>query len=231
MTELIVALDEPTFDQAMDVVRRTSARVSWYKVGYEAYYGYGAQILGALREAEKSVFLDLKLHDIPTTVAAAVRAVARLGARLVTVHAAGGAAMLSAAAGARDESPSGPRLLAVTVLTSMSADDLRATGVDRPPNELVTLRARLAAQCRIDGVVCAVSEAGAVRAALGLDFLVLCPGIRPESAQAGDHQRVATPAEAVRAGADFIVVGRPITRSADPASAARAILDELKTAS
>jgi orotidine-5'-phosphate decarboxylase len=231
MTELIVALDEPTFEQAMDVVRRTSARVSWYKVGYEAYYGYGAQILGALREAEKSVFLDLKLHDIPTTVAAAVRAAARLGARLVTVHAAGGAAMLSAAAGARDESPPGPRLLAVTVLTSMSADDLRATGVDRPPNELVTLRARLAAECRIDGVVCAVPEAAAVRAALGRDFLVLCPGIRPKGAEGGDQQRVATPAEAVRAGADFIVVGRPITKSADPASAVRAILDELKTAS
>jgi orotidine-5'-phosphate decarboxylase len=231
MTDLIVALDEPAFEQAMDVVRLTSARVSWYKVGYEAYYGYGDRILGALREAKKSVFLDLKLHDIPTTVAAAVRAAARLGVRLVTVHAAGGAAMLSAAAGARDESPSGPRLLAVTVLTSMSADDLRATGVDRSPDELVVLRARLAAECRIDGVVCAVQEAGAVRAALGRDFLVLCPGIRPEGAQAADQQRVATPAEAVRAGADFIVVGRPITRSADPASAARAILDELKTAS
>lgn len=231
MTELIVALDEPTFDRAMAIVRSTSARVSWYKVGYEAYYGYGDRMLAALRDDGKSVFLDLKLHDIPTTVAAGVRAAAGLGAQLVTVHAAGGVAMLSAAANARDESASGMRLLAVTVLTSLSADDLRATGVDRSPSELVTLRARLAAECGIDGVVCAVPEAAAVRAAVARDVLVLCPGIRPAGARAADQQRVATPADAVRAGADFIVVGRPITKSTDPASAALAILEELRAAS
>jgi orotidine-5'-phosphate decarboxylase len=230
-TELIVALDEPTFERALDVVARTSARVQWYKVGYEAYVGYGDRILGALREHGKSLFLDLKLHDIPNTVAAGVRAAAGAGARLLTVHAAGGPAMLSAAAQARNESGAPSlQLLAVTVLTSMNAAELRETGVDRNPEELVMVRARLAQRCGIDGVVCAVGEAAAVREATGDGFMILCPGIRPAGADAGDQRRVASPADAARAGANFIVVGRPIARAADPAAAAAAIIDELHTA-
>jgi len=230
-TELIVALDEADAAAAIDIVRRTSDLVRWYKVGYEAYYGYGDRIIKVLQEAGKSLFLDLKLHDIPTTVAAGVRAASRAGARLVTVHAAGGASMLSAAASARDESSAGTlRLLAVTVLTSMTAAELRETGVEGAPEEIVASRARLAARCGIDGVVCAVAEAGAVRATTSKEFTILCPGIRPQGADAADQRRVATPSAAARAGADFIVVGRPITRAADPSVAAAAILEELSVA-
>ena len=231
--ELIVALDEPSLDRALEVVRRTRDLVTWYKVGYQAYYGYGDRIVSALRDAGKSLFLDLKLHDIPNTVAAGIRAAARIGANLVTVHAAGGAAMLSAAAVARDEmaaSGAGLRLLAVTVLTSTTDADLRDTGVDRSAEEVAGLRARLAARCRIDGVVCAVPEAASVRAATSNEFLIVCPGIRPAGGDAADQRRVATPAAAARAGANFIVVGRPITQAADPAAAAAAIVDELRAA-
>lgn len=227
-TELVVALDEADVDRAIDIVRRTSALVQWYKVGYEAYYGYGDRIVNVLRDAGKSLFLDLKLHDIPTTVAAGVRAASRAGARLVTVHAAGGAAMLSAAADARDESSAGTlRLIAVTVLTSMTAEELHETGVEGAPEEIVAARARLAARCTIDGVVCAVPEVSAVRATTSKDFIILCPGIRPAGSDAADQRRVATPTAAARAGVNFIVVGRPIAQAADPAAAAAAIVEEL----
>ena len=227
--ELVIALDETDPARALDILRKTGRHARWYKVGYEAYYNFGDRICGALRDAGKSLFLDLKLHDIPNTVSAGVRAAAAKGAELLTLHAAGGAAMLQAAAEARDQSGTGLRLLAVTVLTSMTQDALRETGVDRAPGELVTLRAQLAARCGIDGVVCAIAEAGAVRAATTPDFVVLCPGIRPEGADAQDQRRTATPAEARRAGADFIVVGRPITRSADPGAAAEAIVREMRS--
>jgi orotidine-5'-phosphate decarboxylase len=229
---LIVALDEADAERAIAIVRRTSPHVDWFKVGYEAYYGYGARIAKVLKDAGKSLFLDLKLHDIPNTVAAGVRAAASIDARLLTVHAAGGAPMLSAAAAARDETSAGRmRLLAVTVLTSMTDGDLRETGVDKPLAHVALMRARLAARCRIDGAVCAVSEAAAVRASTSKDFAIVCPGIRPTGTGDGDQRRVATPAAAARAGADFIVVGRPITRAADPAAAAAAIVAELSAAS
>src|SRR5450755_781558 len=141
MTELVVALDEPSFDRARIVVEKTAPEVRWYKVGYEAYYGYGDQILTLLRDIGKSIFLDLKLHDIPNTVGAAVRAAAQSGARLLTLHAAGGSAMLAAARAARDEhnkhGGNKLRLLAVTVLTSLGADDLREDGVAATPDEQV----------------------------------------------------------------------------------------------
>jgi len=229
MTELIVALDVDDAQRALALIRATSGRVAWYKVGYEAYYGYGDRILGALREAGKSIFLDLKLHDIPNTVRAGVNAASRLGAKMLTVHAAGGRAMLETAAQARDESVTGMRLIAVTVLTSMHAEDLRATGVDRDVHEVAAMRARLAAQCGIDGIVCAVADIGAVREAASRRMSVICPGIRPAGAAAGDQQRVATPADAVRAGADYVVVGRAITEAADPDAAARSILAEMET--
>jgi orotidine-5'-phosphate decarboxylase len=231
MTKLVIALDEPKSERALELVRLTSPAVAWYKIGYEAYYGYGDRVLSVLRSAGKSIFLDLKLHDIPTTVAAGVRAAAVLGARLLTIHTAGGAAMMSAAAAARDEMDTDMRLLGVTVLTSMSESDLRDVGLDRSAEEVVTLRVGLAARSGLDGVVCAVPEARAARQAAGREFTILCPGIRPAGAQSDDQRRVATPADAVRAGADFIVVGRPITQAADPAAAAAAILQELKSAS
>ncbi len=225
MTQLIVALDEPDFSSARVIVERTAPAVEWYKVGYEAYYYYGDEILTLLRKAGKQIFLDLKLHDIPNTVTAAVRACARAGARLLTVHAVGGAAMLSAAAAAK---PEGTRVVAVTVLTSLNADDLRAIGVESQPSEQALRLARLAKDCGIDGVVCAAQEAPIIRAASGPTFAIVCPGIRPAEAPSGDQRRVATPAEAARSGADYIVVGRPITKASDPASAARAIVEELQ---
>lgn len=230
MTQLIVALDEPDFDRARIIVERTAPHVQWYKVGYEAYYGYGDQILTLLRKSEKSVFLDLKLHDIPNTVGAAVRAAAKSGAQLITLHASGGSAMLAAASAARDEHNArggALRLLAVTVLTSLTADDLRALGVTESPEDHVRRLAMLAASAGIDGVVCSVAEAPTVRAACGAGFILVCPGIRPAGGQAQDQRRVATPGAAASAGANFIVVGRPITKAADPGAAARAILAEL----
>jgi len=227
MTHLVVALDEPTYDRARVIVEQTARDVAWYKVGYEAYYGYGDQILALLRESGKSIFLDLKLHDIPNTVGAAVRAAAGSGAQLITLHAAGGAAMLAAAAAARDEfnSQGGKlRLLAVTVLTSLSADDLQAIGVSASPEAQVKRLALLAQSAGIDGAVCSVGEAGGVRAACGPGFTLLCPGIRLAGGDAQDQRRVATPGAAVLAGADFIVVGRPITKAADPGAVARDIL-------
>lgn len=230
-TNLIVAIDETEVAVALDLVARTSEHVEWYKVGFEAYLNYGDRILGTLRDAGKSVFLDLKLHDIPNTVAAGVRAAARMRASLLTVHAAGGSAMLKAAAAARDESSNGSlRLVAVTVLTSMTDADLRDTGIAGTTTNAVIERAALAAACGIDGTVCAVAEARVVRAATSERFAIVCPGIRPTGVGAGDQRRVATPEEAVLAGADFIVVGRPITESADPGAAALAILHAMEAA-
>jgi orotidine-5'-phosphate decarboxylase len=230
VTQLVVALDEPAYDGARVIVERTAPHVQWYKVGYEAYYGYGDQILTLLREAGKSIFLDLKLHDIPNTVGAAVRAAAKSGACLITLHAAGGSAMLASAADARDEHNAAGgalKLLAVTVLTSLTANDLHVLGVQGSPEEQVRRLALVAAAARIDGAVCSVAEAPTVRAACGPDFTLLCPGIRLAGGDAQDQRRVATPGAAAHAGADFIVVGRPITKAGDPGEAARAILAEL----
>ncbi|HEY7980149.1 MAG TPA: orotidine-5'-phosphate decarboxylase [Candidatus Eremiobacteraceae bacterium] len=230
MTQLVVALDEPNYDRARIIVEQTAPHVQWYKVGYEAYYGYGDQIITLLREAGKSIFLDLKLHDIPNTVGAAIRAAAKSGARLITLHATGGSAMLAAAANARDEHNAAGgqlRLLAVTVLTSLTADDLHALGVQGSPEEQVRRLALLAMAARIDGAVCSVAEAPTVRSACGPDFTLLCPGIRLAGGAAQDQRRVATPGAATLAGADFIVVGRPITKSQEPGAVARAILTDL----
>ena len=230
-TGLIVAIDQTDVESALDLIARTSEHVEWYKVGFEAYLNYGDRVLGALRDAGKSIFLDLKLHDIPNTVAAGVRAAARMGASLLTVHAAGGSAMLKAAAAARDEGSNGRlRIVAVTILTSLTHEDLRATGIVGTPENAVIKRAELAVSCGIDGAVCAVAEARVVRSATNERFAIVCPGIRPTGVGAGDQRRVATPEEAVRAGADFIVVGRPITESTDPGAAALAILHAMENA-
>jgi orotidine-5'-phosphate decarboxylase len=228
MTQLIVAVDEPDYGHARVVVEHTAPAVAWYKVGYEAYYGYGDLILTLLREAGKQIFLDLKLHDIPNTVAAAVRTTARSGAKLVTVHASGGAAMLSAAVAAKG---AGMRIVAVTVLTSLASDDLRSIGVESEPRDQSLRLALLARNCGIDGVVCAVDDAARIRRECGPGFAIVCPGIRPSGSPSGDQRRVATPADAALAGADFIVVGRPVTKADDPAAAARAIIDDLSSSS
>jgi orotidine-5'-phosphate decarboxylase len=223
---LIVALDFPEAASALDLADRLASHCRWFKVGLELYLAEGNTILHELRHRGFSVFLDLKLHDIPNTVAGAVRSVAETGAELLTVHASGGPAMLAAAAEAADALPHGPRLLAVTVLTSMDRAQLAATGVADAPADQVLRLADMAAGAGISGFVASTEETEALRRRHPSAVLVI-PGIRPAGAATGDQKRTATPAAALAAGADYLVVGRPITQAADPAAAALAILEEM----
>jgi orotidine-5'-phosphate decarboxylase len=179
-----------------------------------------------LKRRGYSIFLDLKLHDIPNTVASAVRAAAHLGVDMLTVHAAGGPEMITAAVGAAE---SRLTLLAVTVLTSMDAAQLEAIGVAETPAAQVGRLAAMAVACGVGGLVCSPNEVASLRKQLGDEPLLVIPGIRPEGADAGDQRRVATPAAAIASGASYLVVGRPITRSVDPEAAARAILAEMQS--
>jgi orotidine-5'-phosphate decarboxylase len=223
---LAVALDYPDADQAMKLVDALGQTCQWFKVGMELYYAAGNIIIHQLRDRGFDVFLDLKLHDIPNTVAGAVRSATHAGAGLLTIHASGGAAMMAAAAEA-GKAPGSPRLLAVTVLTSMDANQLAGTGITASPADQVLRLAKLATQSGIDGFVCSAEEVAAVRAATGPDTLLVIPGIRPAGADIGDQKRIATPAQAIASGASMLVVGRPITQAADPAAAAAAILEEI----
>ena len=232
---LIVALDFPSADRAMDLVERLDGCCRWFKVGMELYYAAGNRAIEGLRERGYEVFLDLKLHDIPNTVAGAVRSVADVGASLLTVHAGGGEQMMRAAVQA-SRAPGAPKLLAVTVLTSMDAAELRKVGVGgahgSAANALhsqVLRLARLARSAGIDGLVCSAEEVEAVRAAMGPEMLLVVPGIRPtgSAGQRDDQRRVASATEAIARGASMLVVGRPITESANPARVAAGILAEI----
>ncbi len=224
--KLIVALDFPSGRDAMAFVDRLEGACHWFKVGLELFLVAGGSIVETLRHRGHSVFLDLKFHDIPNTVAAAVRSVGPLGAELLTVHASGGPAMLTAAAEAAANIADPPRLLAVTVLTSMDGAQLAATGITRDPAEQALLLARMAYATKIHGFVCSPEEAHSLRSALP-EALLVTPGIRPTASDIGDQKRIATPAAALAAGANYIVVGRPITQASNPAEAARAILAEM----
>jgi orotidine-5'-phosphate decarboxylase len=223
---LIVALDFPAASQALAFVDRLEDTCQWFKVGLELYLGAGGSIVETLRSRGYSVFLDLKFHDIPNTVAGAVRSVAPLGAQLLTVHASGGPAMLAAAAEAAVSHSNPPKLLAVTVLTSMDQGQLTATGIEASPSEQAKLLAGMAWASGIHGFVCSPEEAAGLRAALP-DSTLVTPGIRPAGSTRGDQSRIATPSAALAAGADYLVVGRPITQAANPVEAARAILEEM----
>ncbi|OPZ31759.1 MAG: Orotidine 5'-phosphate decarboxylase [Lentisphaerae bacterium ADurb.BinA184] len=224
-TELIVALDVATLDEAAAVVHTLGDAVTWYKIGKQLFTRFGPAAVQTVKAAGKHVFLDLKFHDIPNTVAQAVRSAASLGADITNVHASGGRAMLKAAADAARET--GLIVLGVTVLTSMDAAELRAVGITASPEEQVVRLARLAQAAGVPGVVCSALEIAALRQACGPDFLLVVPGIRPAGAAHDDQARVMTPAEAARAGASYIVVGRPILKAPSPAEAARAIRREL----
>jgi orotidine-5'-phosphate decarboxylase len=231
---LAVALDFSGEQEAMKLVDRLGDTCQWFKVGMELYYAAGNSIVQQLRDRGFNVFLDLKLHDIPNTVAGAVRSVAQAGASLLTIHAGGGAAMMSAAAEAAS-APGSPRLVAVTVLTSMDANELAGIGITASPADQVLRLARLAQTSGIDGMVCSAEEVAALRKETGPNTLLVIPGIRPagsaiHAAIGNDQKRIATPADAIAHGASMLVVGRPITRAAEPAEAAQAILQEIEHA-
>jgi orotidine-5'-phosphate decarboxylase len=227
---LIVALDFPAADPALALAAKLEDQCRWFKVGLELYIAAGPSIVETLVGRGHSVFLDLKLHDIPNTVAGAVRSAATLGASLLTIHAAGGPAMLKAAQEAAAGLAAAPQLLAVTVLTSMDRAQLGAIGISGAPAEQVALLAKLGLDAGIDGFVCSPQEVAAIRALTGAKGVLVTPGIRPAGADKGDQQRIATPTYALDQGANYLVVGRPITQAADPALAAEAILFEIAEA-
>ena len=226
MAEVIVALDYPSTDEALALVEQLGEPATFYKVGLELYTRCGPSFVESLAGLGKRVFLDLKLHDIPNTVERAVRSAAELGADLLTVHTAGGGTMLEAAAEA-----SGPdmRILGVTLLTSLTPTELEAVwGREiRSIREEVGRLTDLAVACGLDGVVASALEASWVRNRVEQDFLLVTPGVRPAGGDVGDQKRVATPAEAVSAGSDYLVIGRPITQADDPSVAFAALLAEL----
>jgi orotidine-5'-phosphate decarboxylase len=223
---LIVALDVPSVAAAAVLVERLGDGVSFYKIGYQLAFAGGMAFADTLIRADKRVFLDLKLHDIGNTVAKGVESVARLGATFLTVHAY--PQTMKAAAAARGNA--GLRILAVTVLTSYDDADLAAAGYGAGVSELVARRAVQARDLGIDGLVCAAEEAAHLRPVIGPGMVLVTPGIRPAGADAGDQKRVMTPARAIAAGADYLVVGRPIVEAGDPKAAADAIVAEIAAA-
>jgi orotidine-5'-phosphate decarboxylase len=218
---LIAAIDTPDFAAAQGLVKAVAPHCGLVKFGLEFFTAHGPAGLRAAGGAP--VFLDLKLHDIPNTVAGAIRALAPLGAKMLTIHAAGGPAMVAAAVEAAAQFENGPKILAVTVLTSLDARALSDIGVAGGTTQQVLRLARLALAGGADGLVCSAHEIAVLRDAFGAKPILVVPGIRPAGAALGDQARVMTPEQAIAAGADYIVVGRPITNTPDPAAAAAAI--------
>ena len=223
---LIVALDVPSVAAAQAMVERLGDAVSFYKIGYQLAFAGGLPLAEMLIRANKQVFIDLKLHDIGNTVAKGVESVAKLGATFLTVHAY--PQTMHAAVDARAGSKL--RILAVTVLTSYDDADLAAAGYDFTVPELVAERAAQARDIGVDGLVCSAEEAASVRGVVGARMALVTPGIRPAGASAGDQKRVMTPAKAIAAGADYLVVGRPIVEAPDPKAAAQSIVAEIAQA-
>jgi orotidine-5'-phosphate decarboxylase len=222
---VLCAIDTPELSRAEALITAVSRAVGGVKLGLEFFTAHGAEGVRQATRGQANVFLDLKLHDIPNTVAGAVRAALALDPLLLTLHASGGPAMLRAAVEARGSRRT--KLLAVTVLTSLDDGDLAATGQSGPTAVQVQRLALLAKSAGVDGVVCSPQEVAVLRQACGRDFLLVVPGIRPAGAAIGDQKRVQTPRAALEAGADYLVIGRPITEAPDPAAAARAIYAEL----
>ncbi len=215
-SKVIVALDFATQKNALALVDRLDPRMCRLKVGKELFTVAGPALVEQLVERGFDVFLDLKFHDIPKTVASACKAAAKLGVWMVNVHALGGRRMMEAAREVLDDAPNRPKLIAVTVLTSMGRDDLNELGIPGQPQETVLRLARLAHESRLDGVVCSAQEAPLLRQELGTDFCLVTPGIRPANTSQDDQVRIVTPVEAIRLGSDYLVIGRPITKAVDP---------------
>jgi len=233
--QLIFALDVETLAEAETWVRRLRDRVGVFKVGKQLFTRCGPDAVRMIRDNGGRVFLDLKYHDIPNTVAGACREAGRLGVAMFTLHALGGGAMMAAAASALNEMFSSnpqqrPLALAVTVLTSMNEDSLREIGVSLPPAEIVPRLAALAQKAGMTGVVASPQETPVIRQTCGKDLIIVTPGVRPASAAADDQKRVATPYQAILSGADYLVVGRPISKASDPEAAVGGILEEMARA-
>jgi orotidine-5'-phosphate decarboxylase len=237
VNRIIVPLDVPAAAQALALADTLRGEVGGFKVGKELFTAAGPDVVRALVAKGDRVFLDLKYHDIPNTVAGAVRSASQLGVWMLNVHASGGRPMMEAARRAADEhgGPSGaaPLVIAVTVLTSLDGATLASVGVAGSPLDQVVMLARLAQTARLDGVVASPRETAAIREACGPDFLIVTPGIRGGTASSGpdDQQRTLTPAEAVAAGSSYLVIGRPITGAPDPVTAARRIASEIEVTS
>lgn len=225
---VIVALDFPYQEAALELADRLDPAKCRLKVGKELFTREGPAILKALHQRDFQVFLDLKFHDIPTTVAKACAVAADLGVWMLNVHASGGRRMMEAAQEAVEQAGSGTLLIAVTVLTSMERGDLKEIGLDMEPAEQVVRLAALAQSCGLRGVVCSAQEAPLLRQRLGAEFQLVTPGIRPADAAADDQRRTLTPAQAMAAGVNYLVVGRPITQAANPSQALDGILASLK---
>ncbi len=230
--KLIVALDFPTLQDAKACVDACGEEVTYYKVGMELYYAAGNEMISFLKQKQKKVFLDLKLQDIPNTVSRAVRVLTRLGVDMINVHAVGGLKMMQAAKQSmREEAQAlgiaAPKLIAVTILTSMDETEFSALNYRTSVAEQVVSLAKLAKQAGLDGVVASAQEAKKIRQACGSDFLIVTPGVRPAGAATQDQSRITTPATAIQNGADYLVVGRPITQAANPQDAARNIQQEI----
>lgn len=228
-SRVIVALDYADANSAMALVERLEPASCKLKIGKELFTAAGPAFVAAMARRGFDVFLDLKFHDIPSTVAQACKSAAALGVWMLNVHALGGRAMLDAAREAIDGTTTRPRLIAVTVLTSMTEADLREVGIEAAAPEAVMKLSRLAAQCRLDGVVCSAHEAQAIRGRLGDDFLRVTPGIRLPEDAAGDQKRIMTPQSAMACGASYLVIGRSVTRAAEPLAVLARINREIAT--
>ena len=225
---LIVAIDEPDPIKARALIAELQPAVAWFKVGMTLYFRTGPAFVRDLVGSGADVFLDLKCHDIPHQVEGAVRSLSDLGVGLITVHTGGGPAMLEAAA--KGANGSETKVLGVTVLTSLDAEQLSAVGARPEPASLVLQRAALAVECGLDGVVASPLEAGAISAIVPAGFEIVTPGIRPTGSSAGDQRRVSTPADAISSGATRLVVGRPITQAPSPVASAHSVLDAIRNA-
>ncbi|MCG5495071.1 orotidine-5'-phosphate decarboxylase [Ectothiorhodospira variabilis] len=224
---IIIALDFPDADTALSFVKSLDPAQCRLKVGFELFVAAGPTLIEALQTRGFEVFLDLKFHDIPNTVAGACRTAAALGVWMINVHASGGRRMMEAAREALEGEGKRPLLIAVTVLTSMDDAELEACGIGRGVDEQARFLAGLTQESGLDGVVCSAREAPVLRQELGTEFLKVTPGIRPRGSEAGDQKRIVTPADAIRDGATHLVIGRPITRAQDPSAVLAAIHQEL----
>lgn len=225
--DLILVLDEPSPREVQPLLRSLAGEITWVKIGLQMFTACGPDCVRAIADQGFKVFLDLKLHDIPNTVAHAVESACRLPIHMLTLHTSGGRAMMQGAVKAQQAHKPDLLLLGVTVLTSMSDADLHSIGVGSAAPEQVVRLGRLAADSGLQGLVCSPLEIAPLRAALPAHVRLITPGIRPAGAKADDQTRTLTPAEAARAGADYLVIGRPIAKASDPAGAARSILADI----